>query len=140
MAERYPDLNLISRVPKEGHELGCHGYTHACFDRMGHEEARIALQKAGKVLKQFEKRIVSFMAPNLQFPESYLELLEEDGFLYDSSLEAYKPPFSRSRVEGKLIRIPATITSSVIRLSPYFFFPILRRTTVPVIFVHPWEL
>lgn len=137
MAEKYPDL--ISRIPKEGHELGCHGYTHARFDRMGKEEARVALKKAGKVLRQFEKRLVSFRAPNLQFPESYLELLEEEGFLYDSSLAAYKPPFSRSRVEGKLIRIPATITSSFIRLPPFFFFTLLRCTTAPVIFVHPWE-
>jgi peptidoglycan/xylan/chitin deacetylase (PgdA/CDA1 family) len=137
MAEKYPDL--ISRIPKEGHELGCHGYTHARFDRMEKEEARIALNKAGKVLRQFEKRIISFRAPNLQFPENYLELLEAEGFLYDSSLAAYKPPFSRSKVAGKLIRIPATITSSVIRLPPRFFFPILRRATAPVIFVHPWE-
>lgn len=137
MAEQFPDL--IYRIPEERHELGCHGYTHARFDRMGKEEARIALEKAGKVLKQFEKRLVSFRAPNLQFPESYLKLLEEEGFLYDSSLAAYKPPFPRSRVKGKIVRIPATVTSSVIRLPPGFFLPLLRRTAAPVIFVHPWE-
>ena len=95
MAEQYPDL--IYRIPKEGHELGCHGYTHARFDRMEEEEARIALKQAGKVLRQFEKRLVSFRAPNLQFPEKYLKLLEEEGFLYDSSLAAYKPPFSQKQ-------------------------------------------
>ena len=137
MAEQYPDL--IHRIPEEGHELGCHGYTHERFDRMEEEEARIALKQAGKVLRQFEKRLVSFRAPNLQFPENYLKLLEEEGFLYDSSIAAYKPPFSRSRVEGKIIRIPATITSSFIRLPPDIFLPLLKHSKAPVIFVHPWE-
>jgi len=138
MAELYPDL--IRQIPEEGHELGCHGYTHARFDRMGKEEAKIDLKRAGNVLRQFEKRMVSFRAPNLQFPESYLELLEKEGFRYDSSLAAYKPPFSKKiRIDGKITRIPVTITSSFLRLSPDIFLPLLRRITAPVIFVHPWE-
>ncbi|WP_269850111.1 hypothetical protein [Methanosarcina horonobensis] len=47
---------------------------------MREEEAKISLKQAGYVLRQFEKRVVSFRAPNLQFPESYLELLEEEAF------------------------------------------------------------
>jgi hypothetical protein len=137
MAEQYPDL--IKRIPKEGHELGCHGYSHARFDRMEKEEARVALRKAGKVLREFEKRLVSFRAPNLQFPENYLKLLEDEGFLYDSSLAAYKPPFPKSKMEGKIIRIPATITSSFLRLPVGFFLPILKRSNAPVLFFHPWE-
>ncbi|AKB75916.1 Polysaccharide deacetylase [Methanosarcina lacustris Z-7289] len=138
MAERYPDL--ICQIPEEGHELGCHGYTHARFDRMGKEEAKNDLKRAVNVLKHFEKRIVSFRAPNLQFPESYLELLDEEGFRYDSSLAAYKPPFSRKTgVEGKIIRIPVTITSSFLRLPQGLFLPLLRQAKAPVLFVHPWE-
>lgn len=137
MAEQYPDL--IHRIAKEGHELGCHGYTHARFDRMGTEEARIALQQAVKVLRKFSKRLVSFRAPNLHFPAKYLKLLEEEGFLYDSSLAAYKPPFPRSNVEGKIIRIPATITSSFLRLHPTIFLSLIRHVKTPVIFAHPWE-
>ncbi len=137
MAEQYPDL--IDRIPGEGHELGCHGYTHARFDRMEKEEARLALKQAGKVLRQFEKKLVSFRAPNLQFPKSYLGLLEEENFLYDSSIASYKPPFLRSKVKSKIIRIPATITSSFIRLPPGLFIPLIKRWESPVIFVHPWE-
>jgi peptidoglycan/xylan/chitin deacetylase (PgdA/CDA1 family) len=137
MAEQYPDL--IHRIPKDGHELGCHGYSHARFDRMETEEARTALRQAGKVLRKFSKRLVSFRAPNLQFPAKYIKLLEEEGFLYDSSLAAYKPPFSKSIVKGKIIRIPATITSSFLRLPPTFFLPFFRHVKAPVIFVHPWE-
>lgn len=137
MAEQYPDL--VRRIPKDGHELGCHGYTHARFDRMEIEEARTALRQAGKVLRKFSKRLVSFRAPNLQFPAKYLKLLEEEGFLYDSSLAAYKPPFSKSMVKGKIIRIPATITSSFLRLPPIVFVPFIRHVEAPVIFAHPWE-
>jgi peptidoglycan-N-acetylglucosamine deacetylase len=137
MAEQYPDM--VRRILKDGHELGCHGYTHTRFDRMETEEARTALWQAGKVLKKFSKRLVSFRAPNLQFPEKYLKLLEEEGFLYDSSLAAYKPPFPKSIVKGKIIRIPATITSSFLRLPPNFFLPFIRHLKAPVIFSHPWE-
>lgn len=137
MAEQYPDL--IHRIPEEGHELGCHGHTHARFDRMKKEEARIALKKAGSILRQFEEQVVSFRAPNLQFPESYLELLEEEGFLYDSSIAAYKPGFFKNREKRKIIRVPATITSSFFRLPPDFFLPFIRIVKAPVIFVHPWE-
>ena len=137
MAEQYP--SRIYRIPKEGHELGCHGYAHLRFDRMEEKEARIALKKAGKVLRQFERKLVSFRAPNLQFPKKYLNLLEEEGFLYDSSVAAYKPPFFQSRTESKIIRVPATITSSFLRLPPKLFLPLLKRSKAPVIFVHPWE-
>lgn len=137
MAEQYPEL--INRIQEEGHELGCHGYTHARFDLMKKEEAKIALKQAGSVLRRFEKQMVSFRAPNLQFPKSYLELLEEEGFLYDSSVAAYKPEFFRSREKSKIIRVPATITSSFLRLPPGFFLPLIRRKKAPVIFVHPWE-
>jgi len=137
MAEQYPDL--IYRIPKEEHELGCHGYTHTRFDRIDKEEARTAIKQAGKVLRQFERKLVSFRAPNLQFPKNYLGLLEDEGFRYDSSIAAYKPPFPRSKIEGKIIRVPATITSSFIRLPPGFFIPLLKRWESPVIFVHPWE-
>jgi peptidoglycan/xylan/chitin deacetylase (PgdA/CDA1 family) len=137
MAEQYPDL--IRRIPEGGHELGCHGYTHARFDRMGKEEARIDLKQAGIVLRQFDKQMVSFRAPNLQFPESYLELLEVEGFLYDSSIADYKPDFFRSREKSKIIRVPVTITSSILRLPPGFFLPLIRYIKAPVIFAHPWE-
>ncbi len=137
MAKQYPDL--IHRIPDEGHELGCHGYTHTRFDRMEKEEAKIALQQAGKVLRQFEKNLVSFRAPNLQFPKNYLKLLEEEGFLYDSSVAAYKPPFFQSKTESKIIRVPATITSSFLRIPPKIFLPFIKHSKAPVIFFHPWE-
>ena len=138
MAKQYP--SLINRIPKEGHELGCHGYTHTRFDRMEKEEARLALKQAGKVLRQFERKLVSFRAPNLQFPKNYLELLEEEGFLYDSSVAAYKPPFFQRKTESKIVRVPATITSSFLRLPTGIFLPLLKRSKAPVIFFHPWEL
>lgn len=137
MAEQYPDL--VKRIQEEGHELGCHGYTHTRFDRMRKEEAKTALKQAGKVLRKFENQVVSFRAPNLQFPASYLELLEGEGFLYDSSIAAYKPGFFRNKNKSKIIRVPATITSSFFRLPPDFFLPFIRHVKAPVIFVHPWE-
>ena len=33
IAERYPEA--IAQIPENGHELGCHGYAHERFDRLG---------------------------------------------------------------------------------------------------------
>lgn len=138
MAELYPDL--ISRIPAEGHELGCHGYSHARFDRMNQEEAGYALQKAVKVLRGFDAGMLSFRAPNLKLPEKYLILLEKEGFRYDASTAKYKPPFQRGiSVSGKITRVPASITSSFLRLPLPLVIPVLGHMENPVLFVHPWE-
>jgi peptidoglycan-N-acetylglucosamine deacetylase len=60
---------------------------------MDTEEARAALKQAGKALGRFSEKLVSFRAPNLQFPAKCLKLLEEESFLYDSSLAAYSRLF-----------------------------------------------
>ncbi len=138
IAEEYP--GLIKRIPEEGHELGCHGYSHKRFDQMNLEEARAELKAAKTLLEQFHRPIESFRAPNLRFPPEYIGLLGEQGFRIDSSTALYKPPFAR-RVStvGSLSRLPVTLTSSFLRLPLPVILPLLLRISDPVIFVHPWE-
>lgn len=136
VAERYPEL--VTRLVQEGHELACHGYSHKRFDHMTRNEAELELNTAKTILKKFSTNVISFRAPNLQFPDEFLDLLQNTGFLIDSSTAAYKPPFTRkiTNVNG-LTRIPATITSSILRLP--FATTVLSHISPLVIFVHPWE-
>lgn len=139
VAERYPDV--IISIRDAGHELGCHGYTHRRFDRMTPREAERELTRARAVLERFDPAIRSFRAPNLQLPPRYLGLVRACGFQVDSSLAAYKPPFAASpRCEVGVIRIPVTITSSVLRLPLQFLKAVLAPLRAPVLFLHPWEL
>ena len=138
IAEAYP--GLIRQILEQGHELGCHGYSHKCFDRMDLKEARAEIRAAKTILEQLHRPIESFRAPNLRFPPEYIGLLEEQGFRIDSSLALYKPPFARQvSTIGSIRRLPVTLTSSLIRSPLPVILPLLSWIDDPVIFVHPWE-
>jgi peptidoglycan/xylan/chitin deacetylase (PgdA/CDA1 family) len=138
VAELYPEA--IVQITEDGHELGCHGYVHERFDRVNKEQAGIAIAKAKEILEDISPSIVSFRAPNLQFPPEYMEILQGNGFKIDSSIAKYKPPFpGKSYMIGDITRIPASITSSFLRLPLPMILPILDNMHDPVLFVHPWE-
>lgn len=138
VAERYPDRvrDLLAR----GHELGCHGHSHARFDRIDERRAREELSRSTDVLRAFGVPVTSFRAPNLRFPAAYLPLLEEFGFRVDSSQARYKAEYYRAWPRTTLTRIPASMTSSVLRLPAWLRDPWLLALSAPVVlFVHPWE-
>lgn len=138
VAERYPQL--VRRIVEQGHEIGSHGHSHRRFDRMSAQEAEEEIASSLGVLREFYP-VVSFRAPNLEFPESYLPLLQKHGILLDSSTAHYKWTH-RSRLQAApgLRRFPASVTSSVLRLPKilrrYFFW---KMKAPAVLFVHPWE-
>ncbi|BES81455.1 polysaccharide deacetylase family protein [Pyrodictium abyssi] len=138
MARKFP--GLVRRVVDEGHELGSHGYMHERLDKLGFSEARRLLEKATKELRRYGDTR-SFRAPNLQLPDELLPVLVELGYAVDSSLARYKPPFPRGvRVAGGLVRLPVSVTSSVLRL-PWRLQRLIHSALAPplVYFSHPWE-
>lgn len=138
IAELYPEA--IAQIPENGHELGCHGYAHERFDRLDKEQASAAIAKAKEVLENLGPTIRSFRAPNLKFPLEYVAILQENGFKIDSSIAKYKPPFPRkSYMTEDIMRIPASITSSFLRLPLHIILPLVDYMHDPVLFVHPWE-
>jgi peptidoglycan-N-acetylglucosamine deacetylase len=138
VAERFP--HSIEDVLRRGHELGAHGHTHRPFDGLSVNEARRELAESTQALRAFGAPVTSFRAPNLRFPDAYLALLEEFGFLVDSSQAKYKRAFYRPPVRTTLTRVPASTTSSVLRLPRFIRDPLLLALDTPVVlFVHPWE-
>lgn len=138
VAERYP-LRVTDLVQR-GHELGSHGHMHRPFDTLSHGEARQDIDRSTDVLRSFGAPVTSFRAPNLRFPDRYLPLLEERGFLVDSSQAKYKRAYYASHARTSLTRVPASTTSSVLRLPRLIRDPLLLSLTPPVVlFVHPWE-
>ena len=137
VAERYPAA--VRALVDAGHELGCHGVTHAAFDTLAEAAARWEIEHAVTVLRRFAP-VTSFRAPYLRFPERYLPLLEESSIELDSSLARYKRSFYAARAPTSIVRIPASMTSSVIRLPRAVRDPWLLALRDPVVlFVHPWE-
>ena len=137
VATRYPDA--VTRVVDAGHELACHGMTHTAFTDLGRDAARAEIEDAARILREFAP-ITSFRAPYLRFPDEYVDLLERAAFDLDSSQAKYKLAYYRSRSTVRIRRIPASVTSSVLRLPSVVRRAYLSALSSPVVlFVHPWE-
>lgn len=137
VARRYP--SVIRGLVAAGHEIGCHGDTHARFDQMTRQQAEAEVRSATETLREFYP-VVSFRAPNLQFPGHYLRLLADHGYRLDSSEARHKKPWLAMRRESGILRVPVSTTSLVLRLSPLLRNLFLGRMKDPVVlFAHPWE-
>jgi len=141
VAERYPDR--IDAIVAGGHELGCHGHTHRKFPDLRPDEARAEIETSAAVLRRHAP-VTSFRAPNLVFPDGYLRFLADAGFTLDSSQARYKAAYwrrdRRAVPPPPLARVPASVTSSVLRLPRPLREAYLRALDGPlVLFVHPWE-
>jgi peptidoglycan/xylan/chitin deacetylase (PgdA/CDA1 family) len=129
----------VTAIVDAGHELACHGVSHQRFDWMSKDSARWEIQESTKRLREFGE-ITSFRAPYLRFPGHYLDLLEDEGFHLDSSQARYKKDVPGDENGPSLVRIPASITSSALRIPKLIREYFLGRLPDPVVlFVHPWE-
>jgi peptidoglycan/xylan/chitin deacetylase (PgdA/CDA1 family) len=138
-ATRFPDV--AARIVADGHELACHGQTHTPFPQLDRDKARWEIETSAEILRAFGP-VTSFRAPNLLFPHAYLSLLEEAGITLDSSDGKHKQAwwFGPKAPPTKVTRIPASTTSSVLRLPPIIRDRFLLSLASPVVlFVHPWE-
>ncbi|HEY1586320.1 MAG TPA: polysaccharide deacetylase family protein [Polyangia bacterium] len=144
VARKHPDI--VRRLVDEGHELGCHGDTHARFGGMDRATAERELRDGGATLRAFGCDVTSFRAPNLDFPAEFLPLLAANGFRLDSSQGRHKPgsffvspSFVRTGADG-VERVPATIAPSAVRLPRPIRNALFSRMRDPVVFFfHPWE-
>jgi peptidoglycan/xylan/chitin deacetylase (PgdA/CDA1 family) len=140
VARRYPAT--VEALLAAGHELGCHGMTHTAFTTMTRDVARQEIEESAAILRRHGP-VTSFRAPYLQFPDEYLGLLESAGFDLDSSQAKYKKAYYDSKRAGPrttLTRIPASLTSSALRIPKLLREAYVRSVSAPVVlFVHPWE-
>lgn len=132
---------IVQRLVDEGHELGCHGDTHARFGALDRAAAEREIRDAAATLRAFAE-VTSFRAPNLDFPVAYVPLLSAHGFRLDSSQGRHKPGSlfaGPSTVDG-VERVPATIAPSAVRLPAPIRNALFARMRDPVVFFfHPWE-
>ena len=88
MATHFPEV--IKKIEKRGHEIGCHSNTHQWLNKMNKDEGRYDTKEAIEALEQcIGKKIVSYRAPAFSIGEYNkwaFEVLAENGILYDSSV------------------------------------------------------
>ncbi len=137
IAEMFPEK--VEKIVSSGHELGSHGFSHTDFTTLDKTSAAEDIAKSTKTLRQFSP-VTSFRAPYLKFPDAYLGLLENDGFLLDSSQAKYKLAYYQKSISTSLKRIPVSMSSSHLRFPQWICKPYLNFLSSPVVlYVHPWE-
>jgi peptidoglycan-N-acetylglucosamine deacetylase len=75
-------------VLRAGHEVAHHSYAHVDPSTQEPEEERADMERAWATLERIGVRPLGYRSPSADLSEATLGLVEEFGFLYDSSLMA----------------------------------------------------
>ena len=116
--ESFPDET--EAILAAGHEVAHHSYAHLDPSTLSADEERADMERAWRTLERIGVEPAGYRSPSADLSESTLELVEELGFLYDSSLmtDDFRPfhprigdrvsrhsPLERGR-ESKLWELP----------------------------------
>ena len=87
--ETFPDQ--AKAVVESGAEIGLHGYSHEGAYAMTVEQEKDVIERCVDIITKAKggKKPVGYRAPLYQIRETTVQLLQERGFLYDSSMNAY---------------------------------------------------
>jgi hypothetical protein len=89
--EKFPQV--ITIVKEKGHEIGCHGYSHAvdrALDILPYEDQLHDIQKAKELIEKEAGEITSFRAPALRINRDTITILGKLGFTVDSSIASQR--------------------------------------------------
>lgn len=169
VAERQPAL--VRRIVAEGHELASHGYWHRRVVTQSPDAFREDVRRAKATLEEVSgTRVLGYRAPSFSIireSEWALEVLSEEGHLYDSSrFPIRRPGYGSPHVAldahlvetpaGLLLEVPMTVLQAgsyrvpaagggwfrqfPARLTSAALEQCARRGRSGVFYVHPWEL
>ena len=90
VAQWYPDL--IREIAGAGHEIACHGLHHVDMTVLGPDAFSRQLETSAEILAGLcGRRPVGYRAPNLVYEPWATRILEERGFLYDTTVCVSRP-------------------------------------------------
>lgn len=85
VASLFPEI--IRDIHARGHEIALHGQHHVDNTRYEPEAFRALIQSSRELLEDvIGEAVVGYRAPNLILDSTQLRILDEEGFLYDSSV------------------------------------------------------
>ena len=103
IAERYPEA--LAAIAAQGHEVAGHGYHHEVARDLSREEERDVIKRAtDMILNRAQKRPFGWRSCT-QSPNS-VELLLEQGYLWNSNSFAHDLPFVWQNGKKKLVELP----------------------------------
>lgn len=170
IAKEYPEL--IKRIGAKGHEIGSHGYWHKMVSKQNPEEFREDLVLSKRILEDLTGQEVKyFRAPSWSISAKTLwalEILVEEGFTCDSSIQPFQTPLSGYQgapevpfypvINGRklnLLEVPPTVLHMGLLKIPFagglylrvlplrYILWALNKTNKErsaMVYIHPWEL
>ena len=167
VAERHP--HLVKELARGGHEIASHGYGHELISQQTPQAFREDVRRSKDILENLIGRtVLGYRAPSFSITSWAIEILVEEGFQYDSSVNERFRSRSTGQVgrpgtcypittpSGVLLELsPSTITTlgvqlpvgggGYFRLLPYRATRMLLKRlenqgSQLVIYLHPWEL
>lgn len=89
IAERLP--HLLREIQARGHEVASHGYDHVLCREQSAEDLKNDLLKSKKLLEDITGApIYGYRAPGFSVNRDILSLIEDSGYLYDSSFNSFR--------------------------------------------------
>ncbi len=169
IAERHPEL--IKRIASLGHEIACHGYKHDFVFKLGPVKFKEDIRRCKTLLQDLTGNPCNgYRAPGFSIRQQDMwafEIIQEEGFLYDSSLfpgvrtaggipNGNPFPHTLYTQIGPLFEIPVS-TSRMFGITTAFcgggffrFFPenyihrhikkINQRQQPAVVYIHPRDI
>lgn len=85
--EDHNKLELLKEVVSQGHEIASHSLTHANFNELSLDQKRVEIAESRSKLETgLNSTVDGFRTPNYQIDRDILDLLDEYGYGYDSSV------------------------------------------------------
>ncbi|MEX0807657.1 MAG: polysaccharide deacetylase [Dongiaceae bacterium] len=104
--ENYP--KAIEEIVKDGHEVAFHGYIHEGPNLVTRDEEHYWLQRSIEVIEKFTgKRPRGSRSPGHGISIHTPDLLVEEGFIYDSTLQGDDVPYIIETKKGSLVELPS---------------------------------
>lgn len=161
--EEFPDL--VKEIKDEGHELACHTYSHPFLTTIAVDQFKDEIKKCKDLIHNFGINYYGFRAPFFSIKEENLwtlDILKDEGFVYDSSIfpgNTFRSGIKKFEkqihtLKNGLIEFPITNFSllnfdlgsggAYTRILPYNYFKrklqqIIRERHA-LFYFHPWEL
>jgi peptidoglycan/xylan/chitin deacetylase (PgdA/CDA1 family) len=105
LAEQRPEL--VKEIDRKGMEIGHHGYAHLNPSRLDERGEREEMEKGLMALEGvIGRRPRGYRAPAFDISSRTLDILVEEGFLYESNMMAWEVPYFHERKGGRIVEIP----------------------------------
>ncbi len=169
IAQRLP--HLVREIQDRGHEVASHGSSHSLCSECSPGELRKDLDDSKKLLEDITGApVYGYRAPSFSIDDDSLKIIEDCGYLYDSSFNSFgmnerygRVALSRSDKTGIAYQVSDTFYELPIsnmnlgkrvfpwggggyfRMMPFIIFrwgvqSILKKEKNYLFYMHPWEI